>query len=168
MGDQLHTMNLSDSGDGMVSLNNPYVPAPMPQNNNISQNKDTMDSTPISDIMGGGMGMGMGMMDPPSMSADPRMQAMGMNQLQPQQQQQQQAPSKSSKNPLNLTDDQLSALIVGVCTAIAISKPVQEKLSTTIPQFIGEDGARSMVGLATTGLVAALIFFITQKYILNR
>jgi len=49
--DQVHTMNLADDGDGMVSLNdNPSV-AFTPEKN-VRENKETtMDSTPINDII---------------------------------------------------------------------------------------------------------------------
>ena len=69
-------MNLSDNGDGMVNLNNNHTtnfipndsgPSQVPQlppiqqqqqmpsfmaEKNVSENKQTMDSTSISDIMG--------------------------------------------------------------------------------------------------------------------
>ena len=79
------TMNLSDTGDSsMVSLNNNqssnFVQPPdnMPfqdrtQNitpeKNMSENKQTMDSTPISDIMG----QPEQLLEPPMMAVDPRM-----------------------------------------------------------------------------------------------
>ena len=80
------TMNLSDtSGDNsMVSLNNNqssnFVEPPdnmqfqdRPQNiaseKNMSENKQTMDSTPISDIMG----QPEQLLEPPMMAVDPRM-----------------------------------------------------------------------------------------------
>jgi hypothetical protein len=66
---------------------------------------------------------------------------------------------------MNLTDDQMQALIVAACTAAAISKPVQEKLAGTIPQFLNAQGNRSMVGLASTGLVAAILFYFARKYV---
>ena len=55
-----------------------------------------------------------------------------------------------SKNPGGLTDDQMTALFVAVCTAAAISAPVQQKLSTSVPKFLNEMGQRSGVGLAAT------------------
>ena len=80
------TMNLSDTpGDNsMVSLNNNqssnFVEPPdnmqfqdRPQNiaseKNMSENKQTMDSTPISDIMG----QPEQLLEPPMMAVDPRM-----------------------------------------------------------------------------------------------
>jgi len=187
------TMNLSDSGDGMVSLNNnnkstnfivneppvqqtpPTLPPPINQQmpnitpeKNISQNKQTMDSTAISDIMSEPEAP----LEPPMMAQDPRMtqaqmQApMMMAQQQPVQQQPVVTETKpsESKNPFNLTDEQFQALVVAVCTAIAISKPVQEKLANFVPSFLNDQGNRSMIGLASTGAVAAVAFYIAKRY----
>jgi hypothetical protein len=79
-----------------------------------------------------------------------------------------QAPSQpEKKNPLNLTDEQLTALVVAVCAAAAVSKPIQDRLATSIPKFLNEQGGRSVVGLAATGVVAAVIFYITKDYIVK-
>ena len=79
---------------------------------------------------------------------------------------QQQAPP-ASKNPLNLTDDQMIALVAGAACALAVSKPVQDKLVTSIPKFLNEQGSRSMVGLASTGLVAAIVFYFVKDYVVK-
>ena len=155
----VRTLNLSDADDGMVSLDNPSTS--FVQENakkNVSEHKDTMDSTSIADIMGNSQEL----LEPPMMAMDPRM----MHQTMPPPHT---APSKESpltkkKNPMNLTDDQFQALIVAACTAAAISKPVQEKLAGTVPQFLNAQGNRSVVGLASTGLVAAILFYIARKY----
>ena len=68
---------------------------------------------------------------------------------------------------MNLTDDQLIALVAGVAAAVAVSKPVQDKLVTSVPKFLNEQGARSMVGLASTGLVAAIVFYFGKTYIVK-
>ena len=162
----MDTMNLSDGGDGMVPLNdNPatsFVPNAQQQpEKNVSQNKQTMDSTPINDIM----------MEPPMMMDEPRMQGMMPQMTAPQPQgaymapQQQAAPE--SKNPFNLTDDQMIALVAGAAAALAVSKPVQDKLATSVPRFLNEVGGRSMVGLASTGLVAAIAFYVAKDYIVK-
>ena len=164
----VRTMNLSDNGDGMVSLNNnqgtSFVSKNQPEKN--IESKQTMDSTPISDIMGG---HGDDLLEPPMMSADPRMTQMHMQAPMMMQQQQpmaQQAAQKTNgtKNPFNLTDDQFEALVVAACAAAAISKPVQEKLANFIPSFLNDQGNRSAVGLASTGLVAAIAFYIAKRY----
>jgi len=125
------------------------------------QSKETMDSTPINDIM----------MEPPMMTDEPRMQGMMPQMTAPQPQGAypvpQAPPEPEKKNPLNLTDDQLTALVVAACTAAAVSKPVQDRLATSIPKFLNEQGGRSMVGLATTGVVAAVTFYIVKDYIVK-
>jgi hypothetical protein len=176
MATNVHTMNLSDNGDGMVPLsdnpttafitNDPNHKPPqraLPQvEKNVSENKQTMDSTPINDIM----------MEPPMMMEEPRMQGMMPQMTAPQPQgayampqQEQKAPE--SKNPLNLTDDQLVALIAGAAAALAVSKPVQDKLVTSVPKFLNEQGTRSMVGLASTGLVAAVVFYFAKAQLVK-
>ena len=167
MATDVRTMNLSDNGDGMVSLNNnqgtSFVPN-IPPEKNVSENKQTMDSTSISDIMG----QAEEPLEPPMMGTDPRMaqmhmQAPMMMAQQPVAQKTAEKPAES-KNPFNLTDDQFQALIVAVCAAVAISKPVQEKLANFVPSFLNDQGHRSTIGLASTGMVAAIAFYIVRKY----
>lgn len=163
--DQVSTMNLSDNGDGMVSLNdNPtanFKQAFSQQEKNVSQSKQTMDSTPINDLM----------MEAPMMMDEPRMQGMMPQMTAPNPQGAYAMPQKEvrpeSKNPFNLTDDQMIALVAGAAAAIAVSKPVQDKLVTSVPKFLNEQGSRSMVGLASTGLVAAVVFYLVKDYIVK-
>jgi len=170
----IRTMNLNDKDDGMVSLDNPST-AFVQQNNlekNMRQNKDTttMDSTPISDLMSGAIAMPDQMQDimaPPMMSSEPRMQSMLGTAPQMQAPQATEKVEPKSKNIMNLTDDQLFALIAGMCAAAAVSRPVQEKLASTVPKFLGENGSRSAIGLASTGLVAAVIFYIAKTYVVK-
>ena len=69
--EQVFTMNLSDDGEGMVPINQNQstnfvkndAPTFQPEKN-VSQNKETMDSTPINDIM----------REPPALTEDPRVQ----------------------------------------------------------------------------------------------
>jgi hypothetical protein len=166
MSTDINTLNLADNGDGMVPLNdNPttsFVNNSEPEKN-VSENKQTMDSTPINDIM----------MEPPMMTDEPRMQGMMPQMTAPQPQgsyampQQEQKKAPESKNPFNLTDDQMIALVVGAATALAVSKPVQDKLVTSIPKFLNEQGNRSMIGLASTGLVAAVVFYFVKDQIVK-
>ena len=169
MATDVRTMNLSDNGDGMVSLNNnqgtSFVPN-IPLEKNVSENKQTMDSTSISDIMG----QAEEPLEPPMMGTDPRMTQMHMQAPMMMAQQQQPVAQKTtekkseSKNPFNLTDDQFQALIVAVCAAVAISKPVQEKLANFVPSFLNDQGNRSAIGLASTGMVAAVAFYVARRY----
>ena len=163
----IRTMNLSDNADnGMVSLNptTSFV-SQNAEEKNVSENKVTMDSTPISELMG---------------HPEPNEQQMMPAQMQMQMpaQMQMMAPSQQSvmaepvkapqsKNPFNLTDQQMQALLVSACTAAAISTPVQEKLASMVPQFLNDAGRRSLVGLGATGLIAAVLFHISQSYVLR-
>lgn len=158
--DQVNTMNLADDGEGMVPLNDKPSVAFTPEKNMSQSKETTMDSTPINDIM----------MEPPMMTEEPRMQGMMPQMTAPQPQgayAAPQAPQPEKKNPLNLTDEQLTALVVAACTAVAVSKPVQDRLATSIPKFLNEQGGRSMVGLAATGAVAAIVFYIAKDYIVK-
>ena len=162
MSTDVRTLNLSENDDGMVPLTTSFVQQNQPEKN-VSQNKEmTMDSTPISDIMG----QPEMPLEPPMMDSDPRMQQQQMMQPPPMvmQQPQQQVAAPQNKNPFNLTDEQMQAAIVAACTAAAISKPVQEKLANYVPSFLNEQGHRSAVGLAATGAVAAVIFYVLKRY----
>ena len=158
--DPVHTMNLSDDGEGMVPLHDNPSTSFIAEKNMV-HSKETMDSTPINDIM----------MEPPMMTEEPRMQGLMPQMTAPQPQgaypTPQAPPEPEKKNPLNLTDDQLTALVVAACTAAAVSKPVQDRLATSIPKFLNEQGGRSMVGLATTGVVAAVAFYVVKDYIVK-
>ena len=74
------------------------------------------------------------------------------------------APQHTAKSgkPFGLTDEQFVALLAGVSGVLAFSKPVQSRLSTTIPKFM-VDGDLSITGMAVTALVAALIFYFVRK-----
>jgi hypothetical protein len=163
MSTDVRTLNLSDNDDGMVPITTSFVQNNQPEKN-VSENKEmTMDSTAIADIMG----QPEMPLEPPMMESDPRVQQPVVMQqpmvMQPQQPQQQQV-APQTKNPFNLTDEQMQAVVVAACTAAAISKPVQEKLANYVPQFLNEQGHRSMVGLAATGAVAAGIFYVLKRY----
>lgn len=161
MSTEVRTLNLSENDDGMVPLTTSFVQNNQPEKN-VSQNKEmTMDSTAIADIMG----QPEMPLEPPMMESDPRVQQpVVMQQPMAVQQQPQQQAAVQTKNPFNLTDEQMQAVVVAACTAAAISKPVQEKLANYVPQFLNEQGHRSMVGLAATGAVAAGIFYVLKKY----
>jgi hypothetical protein len=161
MSTDVRTLNLSENDDGMVPLTTSFVQSNQHEKN-VSQNKEmTMDSTAIADIMG----QPEMPLEPPMMESDPRVQQpVVMQQPMVVQQQQPQQAAAQTKNPFNLSDEQMQAVVVAACTAAAISKPVQEKLANYVPQFLNEQGHRSMVGLAATGAVAAGIFYVLKKY----
>ena len=161
-------MNLNDNNDGMVPIYPPSTreapapPPPMPPPMTVQPPqkmaeknivREQMDSTPISDIMGSDLELPQ---DPRLMHQAPMVQLQKPHQA---------AAEPKNKNPFNLTDKQMEALVAGVCAVIAFSKPLQDKLSTTIPQFLDEAGSRSTVGLVATGLIAALIYYFIQKFL---
>jgi hypothetical protein len=158
----IRTMNLSDNGDsGMVSLNpSTSFVSQNSEEKNVSENKVTMDSTPIAELMGQPEAVEQQMMP---------MQQMQMMAQAPAPQPVMTEPVRApeSKNPFNLTDQQMQALLVSACTAAAISTPVQEKLATMVPQFLNDAGRRSLIGLGATGLIAAILFHISQSYVLK-
>ena len=178
MSDGVVTYNLSDSGEGMVALKPPAQPQLQPQSDTrepvstafVADEKNVrqqhMDSTAISEIM-----------EPEMVQPlDPRMQGVMPHMMAPQagaptasgfamQQQQQQQQASEKKNPMGLSDDQMTALLVAACAAAAVSKPVQDRLVTSVPKFLNEQGSRSAVGLAATGAVAAVLFYFGKNYI---
>jgi len=74
----------------------------------------------------------------------------------------------ASTNPFGMTDDQYTALIAGVSAVIAFSEPIQGKLSSMVPKFLGESGKHTTTGLIVTALVAAIIFYFAKKFIKDR
>lgn len=141
---------------------------------NINKEQKTMDSTPISDIMGSPEVMnGDPMMNggpPPQMmngGPPPQMMNGGAPQPPPQQVVAPAPQPVKSKNPMNLSDEQMEALIVGVISIIVFSRPVQEKLSDFVPNFSGPDG-RTMTGVVVTGLLAALVYFFARRFIVKQ
>ena len=68
---------------------------------------------------------------------------------------------------LNLTDEQMEALLAGVAAVLAFSTMVQGKLSTTVPQFLAESGERSNIGLLVTALLAAAIYYFAKKFVIK-
>jgi len=143
-------------------------------NNYLSQKQNNtgdvmMDSTPINELMLNGEDAS-GILEPPMMQnqlTGPRVQSLQM-QAAPQTQMgsgfqpPQQEVKPQPKNPLNLTDDQMLAVLVAGACALAVSKPVQDKLATSIPKFLNEQGGRSAVGLLATGSVAAIAFYFAK------
>lgn len=161
-------MNLSEDASGMVPIN--HSTSFMPENfheKNVGEKKDTMDSTPISDIMGQPQQQQFN--EPPAMAMDPRMLDAQPRVELPRQviatgPQKSETPKQAKQNPFNLTDDQFHALLVVACTGVAVSKPIQEKLANTVPKFLNAQGGRSLVGIASTGAVAGIIFFVLRRY----
>lgn len=120
-----------------------------------------MDSTPIDDVLSPEE-----MQGPPPQMMPPQMPAnQGGMMMQPQVAPQQDAPKKPqmAQNPMNLTDEQMQAVMVAFAASVAFSNPVQEKLGTTIPNFL-VDGERGTTGLVVSGAAAALVFYLAQRF----
>jgi hypothetical protein len=75
--------------------------------------------------------------------------------------------SGSSGNPFGLTDEQYQAAVAGVAAVIAFSKPVQDRLQGAIPSMMGED-ALTATGMAVTALVAAIVYFLAQRFLKDK
>jgi len=75
---------------------------------------------------------------------------------------------KSSSNPFGLTDDQFQAAVAGIAAVIAFSKPVQSRLRTMVPKFVGESGEVSLTGMAVTALIAAILYYFAKKYVIEK
>ena len=130
---------------------------------NVNEYKDTMDSTPIADVMNYQQDQGF---ESPMMGSDPRAVQMAQQQVMiPTPQNSISTEStKKKKNPFDLTDEQLDALVVVFAAGVSVSKPIQEKLASSVPKFLNNQGNRSVIGLASTGVVAAVVFYVARKY----
>ena len=64
--------------------------------------------------------------------------------------------------------EEFQAALAGAASVIAFSKPVQSRLRTMVPKFVGESGDVSLTGLAVTAFIAALVFYIIKKYVIER
>ena len=131
------------------SPNLPPEPAPQQIVPEKSIGTPQMDSTPISDIMGQEVdyaGQGQYMAPPQTPVA-------------------QQAPKAAKAGPMNMTPEQMEALLAGVAAVIAFAKPVQEKLVGFIPQMVSSGGETSNIGLLITALVAAIIFYFGRRFV---
>jgi hypothetical protein len=161
----METLNLNDVDDGSMVpiLSNVQQSPPAPPINttekNIRKQQITMDSTPISDIMGPADSM---MMDHQQQQQPMMMPPQAAVSGQPSQK----AMANASKNPLGMTDEQYQALIAGLCAIVAFSNPIQEKLLSAVPQFMA-DGARTTSGLIASGLIAAIIFYFVQRMLIK-
>jgi hypothetical protein len=114
-------------------------------------------STPIEEVMQNEV------MGPPTMMGPSA--AIQRRQEDPQERSSKKA---ASANPFGLTDEQFQAALAGVASVIAFSKPVQTRLRTMVPKFVGESGDVSLTGLAVTALIAAIVFYIIKKYVVDR
>jgi hypothetical protein len=78
------------------------------------------------------------------------------------------APSVEKKYPLGLTKEQYEALIVAVLVGLVFYPDVQAKLAVYIPNFMSKDGSRSLAGLAVSGLIVAVGFYLARRYFVDK
>jgi hypothetical protein len=111
-------------------------------------------STPIEEVMAGpGQLLQDEVMGPPIQAKRAQRKQSGEGQ------------GTSSSNPLNLTDEQYTALIAGIVAVLAFSKPVQSRLEDLVPKFLESSGGLSMTGMAVTALVAAILFYFARRFL---
>jgi len=154
------------------------------KNNDVQQQDKPMQmssmafSTPISDLdydepMNNHMSADLHSIIPPQASVAPHEMLMA----QPAQQMQQKPPSpepstpvvvEEKKYPLGLTKEQYEALIVAALVAMIFYPDVQAKMAVYIPNFMSKDGSRSMTGLAVSGLIVAVSFYMARRYFVEK
>jgi hypothetical protein len=152
----METMDLNGDMEGSTPIDFSQPP-PTPQIKEREKNihKVQMDSTPINDVMGADWetsSMDAPMGPPPTMPPN----------YAPQQSQGRQMAKKA--NPMNLTDEQMEALLAGLVATVAFSKPVQEKLGGMVPQVAADPG--SVTSMITMGLVASIIFYFGKRVVM--
>jgi hypothetical protein len=121
---------------------------------NLDESQMAEFSSSIEEVMPG-----------PGQMMQDEVQGSPYEQAPPQKQAKSKASSGSSKNPFGLTDEQWYAALAGVAAVIAYSKPVQGKLSTMVPKFLGDNGEMSMTGMAVTALIAAIVFYFARQFL---
>jgi len=153
------------------------------KNNNTRQQDKPMQmssmafSTPISDLeyeepMNNSMSADMHTIIPPQASVAPHEMLMAQ-QAPPATPSPAPAPTPSpvyeeKKYPLGLTKEQYEALIVAALVAMVFYPDVQAKLAVYIPNFMSKDGSRSMAGLAVSGLIVAVSFYMARRYFVEK
>jgi hypothetical protein len=139
-------------------------------------------STPISDLdydvpVNNQMSTDMHTVIPPQASMAPHEMLMAQPMPQPPASPQQAPPVAAStptpavadnKYPLGLTKEQYEAVIVAVLVALVFYPDVQAKLAVYIPNFMSRDGSRSMAGLAVSGLIVAVGFYMARRYFVDK
>ena len=125
---------------------------------NLDQSQMAEFSSAIDDIMPG-----------PGQMLQNEVQGSPYDQAPPQKKAKAGTSGKSaSKNPFGLPDEQYYAVLAGVAAVIAFSKPVQSKLSTSIPKFMSEQGGLSLTGMAVSALVAAIVFYFARQFLSDK
>jgi hypothetical protein len=124
---------------------------------NLDESQMAEFSSSIDDVMPG-----------PGQMLQDEVQGSPYEQAPPQKQKKEASGGSKSKNPFGLTDEQYYAALAGIAAVIAFSKPVQGKLSTMVPKFLGDSGDLSITGMAVSALVAAIIFYFARQLLNDR
>lgn len=163
----MSSINYSPSVDGMPQ-NQPdpnakipegliMPPAPTVAENKVEESQQMADfSTPIDELVTPGSGQMIQdeMMGPASMPM--------MAKRAPR------TDVRKSNNPLNLTDDQYSALIAGLCSITAFSSPVQGKLIDMIPSMLKDStDDLSLTGMGIMVLLVAVLFYFARRSLIH-
>ena len=155
--DKIERMDLSDDLEGSTPIEQLSPAEERPIEKNVNKTIK-MDSTPINDVMSG----------PADWDNQSQMGSAPAHQYQVPLVQptppSHHNPPPAKQHPMNLTDEQMTALLVGVAAAIASSKMVQEKLASMIPQ-VGSD-PQGMLAISVTGLVAEILFYFGKRFIM--
>jgi hypothetical protein len=140
----------------------PSFPTPANQEKNTLSEVEMNLSTPIEEVMDSPMGLmqpQMGMQQPQMIDG----RVVAEHPVGPSATAQVVQTSSHKNYPMNLNEDQIQALIAGLAGVAAFSKPVQERLLSSLPQAIGPDGGLSTIGMVITALIAAVIFYLVKR-----
>jgi len=162
-------MDLSDANDSsmMTPIQNAIIPEPEKIRVEKNIDKIEMDSTPLSELMSGSE-----VFDTAPSSRDPRMNVSASSHTQVNSsfvqddtpQPKKVKKQKTTQYPLNLTEEQMDALISGVAAIIAFSSTAQDKLANIVPSAFDEAGSRTTMGIIITGIIAAIAYYIVKKF----
>lgn len=164
----VETLDLQDE-IGSLGATNVQVPVPKqelspappqkePEKNINTIKRTPMDSTPINEIMDH---------SPQDMMAPQQAQPVQMLQSQIAPAAPAAVPAMKPKNPFNLTDEQMDAVVAAVSALVAFSGPAQERLGSFVPNF-EVDGKRSLTGMVVSALLVAVVYFLTRRFVIKQ
>jgi hypothetical protein len=153
----METMDFSGTSSIIQTIKPPEPPAPPPQNNeekNLGESKMMEFTSSIDDLMDNGPAtISSSQGDMYINPTNNRVSGIALDDSA--------HPKKKpqSKNPLNLTDEQYTAVIAGVSAALTSSSMIQTKLASIVPNY------EVMNGSIATILMAAVIFFFIMRFL---
>jgi hypothetical protein len=153
----METMDFSGTSSIIQTIKPPEPPAPPPQNNeekNLGESKMMEFTSSIDDLMDNGPAtISSSQGDMYINPTNNRVSGIALDDSA--------HPKKKpqSKNPLNLTDEQYTAVIAGVSAALTSSSMIQTKLASIVPNYEGMNGSIATI------LMAAVIFFFIMRFL---